>query len=218
MNYSYSAYLFDFDYTLGDATEGIVESVNYALEKMDFPKAAKPDIMKTVGMHLAETYRYLTKDADMNGAGRFIDLFKQRADEIMLENTRLFNETEPLLRLLKAKSIKTAIVTSKYHYRMTQILNKYDIPYLIDAVVGGEDVKNPKPHPEPLLNAIKLLGVTKNECVYIGDSFIDAETAQRASVDFIGVTTGTTAKEELGAFPNIRIVNCLAELISFISA
>jgi len=37
----YSAYLFDFDYTLGDATEGIVESVNYALKQMNLPNSEK---------------------------------------------------------------------------------------------------------------------------------------------------------------------------------
>ena len=65
----------------------------------------------------------------------------------------------------------------------------------MDIIVGGEDVKAAKPSPEGLLLAIKRLHVSKAETLYIGDSTVDAETAQAAGVDFAGVTHGvTTAK------------------------
>ena len=46
----YKIYLFDFDYTLADATNGIVESVKHALSKMDFPRPTRDEVRHTVGM------------------------------------------------------------------------------------------------------------------------------------------------------------------------
>lgn len=209
----YSVYLFDFDYTLGDSTEGIVESVNYALQHMNLPIAAKERIRKTIGMHLSDTYSYLTQDENKDNQSCFVRLFKQRADEVVLDNTKLFEDTEIILRDLKNRQLKTAIITTKYHYRIKQILRKFDVAHLVDVIIGIEDVVNPKPHPEPVEKAIKALNACPENCLYIGDSLIDAETAFRANVDFIAVTTGTTEKEEFYTFPNIKIVSRLAELI-----
>ena len=118
----------------------------------------------------------------------------------MLENTKLFKDTEALLKNLKNRQFKTAIVTTKYNYRIKQIVTKFDIANLIDVIVGGEDVVNPKPHPEPIENAIKLLNVCPENCLYIGDSLIDAEAAFRANVDFIAITTGTTKRKNSSSF------------------
>lgn len=211
----YSAYLFDFDYTLGDATNGIVESVNYALEQMHFEVYTKDDIKKTVGMHLSDTYTHLTKDDKNENRARFIQLFKKKADEVMVENTSLYADTEKVLYILKGLNIKTAIVTTKYHYRITEILNKFKISHLIDVIIGGEDVKNSKPHPESIEMALRLLNRKPQNCLYVGDSLIDAETAFNSKLDFIAVTTGTTPKEEFVRFPYVRIVSCLSELTDF---
>lgn len=211
----YSAYLFDFDYTLGDATNGIVESVNYALAQMHLEPFPKENIKKTVGMQLSDTYTYLTKDDKQENQARFARLFKQKADEIMTENTHLFADAENVLRELKRLDITTAIVTTKYHYRITELLNKFGISNLIDVIVGGEDVKNPKPHPEALKKALMIMNKEPQTCLYIGDSLIDAEAAFNAKLDFIAVTTGTTPKEEFARFPYVRIVSCLKELTPF---
>ncbi len=213
----YSGYLFDFDYTLGDATIGIADSVNFALEQMRQPVCRIEDIRKTIGMHLSDTYTYLTNDNTETNKTRFTQLFKQRADVVMLENTLLFTDTEAVLSALKSFHAKTAIVTTKYHYRITQILDKYNIAHLIDVVVGGEDTVHSKPHPEPVEKALNQLNEKPQNCLFIGDSIIDAETAFNAKLDFIAVTTGTTPKEAFNKFPKIGVVPCLCDLFKLIN-
>ena len=208
----YSTCIFDFDYTLGDATNGIVESVNYALLKMDFPTYEKDKIRDTVGMSLPETFTHLTQNCDTEQRAKFVKLFKEKADEVMTENTELLPDTIKVLSLLKSKEIKTGIVTTKYHYRIVEILNKFHINNLIDIIVGSDDVKNAKPHPEALLTAIKKLDAHDNHVLYVGDSVIDAKTALSANVDFIAVTTGTTKKDEFLHFPYVSIIHTLSEL------
>ena len=60
----YNGLIFDFDYTLGDSTEGIFASVNYALERLGHPQADREAVRKTIGLHLEETYRVLVLKAD----------------------------------------------------------------------------------------------------------------------------------------------------------
>ncbi len=212
---AYSVYLFDFDYTLGDATNGIVASVNFALSHMNFHTFPTEDIRRTIGMSLPETFTHLTKDDDIEKQQQFVKLFKEKADEIMIDNTELFPGTIKVLSYLKSKGIKTGIVTTKYHYRINQILNKFDINNLIDITIGGEDVKNAKPDPEALLTAIEKLNAHTDNVLYIGDSIIDAKTAQGANVDFIAVTTGTTQKDEFLQFPCIAVVSSLSQLLDY---
>ena len=71
----------------------------------------------------------------------------------------------------------------------------------MEIIVGGEDVKAAKPSPEGLLLAIKRLHVSKAETLYIGDSTIDAETAQAAGIDFAGITHGVTHCQRAGEVP-----------------
>lgn len=213
----YSVLIFDFDFTLGDATKGIVESVNYALAKMNLPTFTKEDIRKTVGMTLPNTFTHLTKMQDAEQRALFVTLFKEKADEIMINNTNLFPDTIEVLSYIKSKGMKIGIVTTKYHYRIIEILDKFQISHLVDVIIGGEDVKNAKPHPEALMAAIDKLNVHIDNILYIGDSIIDAQTAQNGNVDFVAVTTGTTDKYDFLQFPFIEIIGGLSEIIPIIN-
>ena len=55
------AIIFDFDYTLGDSTNGIALSINYALEKLGYEAKELTTIKKTIGLSLKDTYTVLTK-------------------------------------------------------------------------------------------------------------------------------------------------------------
>lgn len=213
MNLHYLAYLFDFDYTLGDATNGIVLCANSALNSMGFPQYDRDDIRKTVGLTLPETFRRLTGVQDDRLAMEFAGLFKQKADVDMLANTELFSDTITVLEHLKGEGTKIGIVTTKFHYRIDQIVRKFHMESLIDGIVGGEDVQNAKPNPEGLLRLIDTFNISRKEALYIGDSLVDAETAQNASVDFIAVLTGTTTRDMHEKYPNRHIINSLSELI-----
>ena len=77
------------------------------------------------------------------------------------------------------------------------VLERYNATKLIDLIVGAEDVKIEKPNPEGLLWVVDRLGLDKKQVSYVGDSIVDVQTAQNAGVDFAGVLTGTTKKEDL---------------------
>lgn len=227
------AVIFDFDYTLGDSTKGIVLSVNYALEQLGYKTREMDEIKKTIGLSLKATYEVLTASDRMQKgaeslqdnsqifaeeAENFTRFFKEKADNVMVDNTQLYQGVKEALQALKAKGYKTAIVTTKFHYRIEQILEKFEAMDLIDLIVGGEDVKAAKPSPEGLLWAIEHLGVEKEEVLYVGDSLVDAKTAQNAQVSFAAVTTGTTGKEEFSQYDCVLVGEGINAVYQYITA
>lgn len=81
-----------------------------------------------------------------------------------------------------------------------------------DIIIGGEDVKQAKPDPQGIKKALRRLHRRKSETLYIGDSTVDAETAQAAKVDFVGVLNGMTTREELMVYPHRQILDNLSLL------
>jgi len=197
--------VFDFDYTLGDSTNGIALSINYALEQLGHATKKIDEIKKTIGLSLKETYFSLTGNTDVKETEQFVKLFKDKADEVMVENTILYAGITETLSKLRDNGYKIAIVTTKFHYRIEQILNKYNAHNLIDVIVGAEDVKVEKPNPEGLLWVIDYFGVDKNDVLYVGDSIVDAKTAENAEVKFAAVLTGTTSRAEFESHNNVYI-------------
>lgn len=205
----YKAYIFDFDYTLGDSTDGIVQSVLYALSKLEEEPKTTEEIRKTIGLSLNETYFTLTGNKNEERADLFAKYFKEKADEVMVASTQIYEPVKQFFTALREKGCKIGIVTTKYHYRIDAILAKFDMNHMVDMIVGGEDVKTPKPDPEGLLFAIKQLQLEKTDILYVGDSVVDAKTAEAANVDFAGVLTGTTLAENFSKYRNVCIADDL---------
>lgn len=210
------AVIFDFDYTLGDSTDGIVLSINHALEKLGYSTKDRDSIRKTIGLSLKETFSVLTERHDEKEAGLFSGYFKEQADLVMTDHTVLFDDAKEVLQTLKRAGFKIGIVTTKFHYRIEQILDKYHVLDLADLIVGAEDVKIEKPDPEGLLWAIDSLHLRKNEILYVGDSCVDAETAKNAQVGFAGVLTGTTTADQFQLYPYVFIGESLTDVYHFI--
>jgi phosphoglycolate phosphatase len=211
---NFEAIVFDFDYTLGDSTKGITMSINYALTQLGYEPSDLESIRKTIGLSMKETFIRLTQINNDEQSDKFIRLFREKADIVMTECTELLPYALDTLRQAKANNIKTGIVTTKYHYRINQILDKFNAVSLIDIIVGSEDVKFEKPNPEGLIYAMNEINVRKERALYVGDSIVDAETAKLAGVSFIGVTTGTTTEVEFSKFPHIKIIDNLSQLQS----
>lgn len=208
----YSTIIFDFDYTLADATIGIVSSFNHAFSKLNLPASDIESIKKTVGLPIDVAFVQLTNSRNEILIDRFRNLFREKADEVMVKNTILYDDTVGILQRLKKNGFNTGIVTTKYRFRIVETLNTHGISDLVDVIVGGEDVKVPKPSPEGLLLAIHCLKAQRNKVLYVGDSLVDANTALAANVDFAAVTTGTTKESDFLQYPCIKISKNLSEL------
>lgn len=208
---NYDAYIFDFDYTLADATEPVVQSFLYALEKMNLEKSSRQDIINTIGIPIGESYTILTGDDSEEGIALFKKYQKEKSDEITVPNTVFIGDAKEVLQTLKNRGKKIGIVSSRWGQRINDIFENLNSRELIDFIIGTEHVENYKPNPEGLFKMIDMMEA-KNP-LYIGDSYIDAEAAQNAKIDFVGVTTGTTPREKLESYPHVAVLDNLKELL-----
>lgn len=214
---AYTTYLFDFDYTLADSSHGIVICFQNVLNRHGFTTVTEDAIKRTIGRTLEESFSILSGVTDAEQLATFRTEYVKEADTHMTVNTVLFPETKSVLLALKNAGARIGIISTKYRYRIQEVLNQHFPDNFVDIVVGGEDVKSAKPSPEGVLYAIEQLHVNKAEVLYIGDSTIDAETAQVAGVDFAGVTHGVTTANELSKYPHWKIMSTLKELLEVVS-
>lgn len=210
---SHTTYLFDFDYTLADSSRGIVTCFRNVLNQHGYTDVTDEDIKRTIGKTLEESFSILTGVTDEDQLAGFKSEYRKEADTHMTINTVLFLETKSVLLALKDAGAFIGIISTKYRYRIKEMLDQHFPGSFFNIIVGGEDVQTAKPSPEGLLYAIKQLHVTKAETLYIGDSTVDAATAKAAGVDFAGVTHGVTTAEELSKYPHWKIMNSLEELL-----
>ncbi len=209
----YKAILFDFDYTLADSSEGIIASVNYALEKLELPQASPRKIRSLIGLTLPETFAQFSSNASL--APLFTQYFREKADEVMVDATHLYYGIYDLLDLMEGQDIKLGIVSTKRSKTIRKILQREGILKRFEVIIGGEDVRKQKPAPEPLIKAMKALGTNGRNTLYVGDSRVDAQAAQRIRVDFIGVLTGNTPRETMDRYEHLEIVKDLQEVIEY---
>ncbi len=208
----YRAVFFDFDYTLGDATESIYEGFLYGFEKMGYPRPDLEAVRRTVGYVLEDAFTLVSGEAAPEKRGEFRRWFHEKVEGTQAEKTRLFPGAVELLYALHEQGVKLGIVTSKRTGTLRSILKRYELTELMAFTIGGELVKDPKPAPEGLNAGIAALGVERSAVLYCGDTTIDAATGQNAGVDFAAVLNGTTPAENFEAFPHVHIAPDLLEL------
>ncbi len=202
----YDTYLFDFDYTLADSSRGIVTCFRNVLERHGHTGVSDLAIKRTIGRTLADSFSLLSGITDAATLEAYRKEYVKEADTYMTANTRLFPETGEVLAGLKRLGARLCIISTKYRFRIREFLDKNLPEPAFDLIVGGEDVQSPKPSPEGVMLALAQLGCPAVHALYVGDSTVDAETAQAAGVDFAGVLHGMTSREELSAYPHTAIM------------
>ena len=155
----------------------------------------------------------LTGIKDRETVAGYRKQYVEKSDEVMVANTKLFPEALPMLRKLKKQGVKTGIISTKYRYRIESTIRLYGMDELIDLVIGGEDVKTAKPDPEGVWKALDRLECAREETLYIGDSLVDARTAENSGVHFAAVTTGTTTAADFETVPHVNVMKNLSELV-----
>ena len=105
----YPAVCFDFDYTLGDATDSIVAGFQHGLTKLGWPAPDREAVRATVGYVLEDAYTMLTGDDSPENRAKFRPLFLEVARERQREETTLFPGAVELLRGLRAQGVRLGI-------------------------------------------------------------------------------------------------------------
>ncbi len=193
------AVLFDLDGTLVNSLEDLAGSSNYALEKMGFP------------IHETEKYKYFVGNGMPNLIERVLpedkrvesihketlSIFMNHYKEHYVDKTVVYDGINSLIKTLKEKGYKLAVVSNKIQEMTETVVNKLFPGGDFDIVCGKQEGYPVKPAPGLALKVISDLGVESCECVFIGDSGMDAALAVNLGCIGIGVLWGFREKTEL---------------------
>lgn len=192
------AIIFDLDGTLLDTLSDLTYAVNETLKIRGLPTRTAAEVRRFVGngaeMLIRRAMPEGTPDEDVKSATAE---YKRLYLENQLRETAPYEGIPEMLALLKARGIKTAVVSNKY-YRSTKELCDVFFPGL-DCIMGEMEecgIKR-KPAPDMLLKVMDELGVSPEETLYSGDSDVDVLTSRRAGVKCISVTWGFQDEDRL---------------------
>jgi pyrophosphatase PpaX len=207
----YAAVLFDIDGTVQDTTEYIYQALEHSLALNGFPAVERSSMHALIGLPLGEVYTKLT------GATDVLKL-KHDHEQFQVTNTQLvknFQEIEEVLMHLKSAEIKIAAVSSRKTESLKSTLAHTGILEYFDTVVGPYDTPHHKPHPAPVHLALERLGVTPDNAIMIGDSYIDIETGINAGTDTMRVAWGFHQEKMEDPEPTY-IVHSISEILEIL--
>jgi phosphoglycolate phosphatase len=192
MRKEYSTYIFDLDGTLLDTLQDLAASTNYALRMHGMPEHSIDDVRRFVGNGVRRLMMQAIPDGDKNP--KFEDAFRTFREyylEHSLDTTRPYEGIPELLRELKARGKRLAVVSNKF-YAATEELCRHFFPDTIEVAIGENEAAGirKKPAPDTVQEALRRLGVGKEGAVYVGDSDVDIMTARNSGLPCISVLWG----------------------------
>lgn len=193
----YKAVIFDLDGTLMDSLKDLFISVNHALSCMNMPEHTIDEVRQYVGNGVR---RLIEQSVAPGSSNEQIEecllYFREHYAIHCKDNTCLYPGIRELLINLKERGHKLAIVSNKPQFGVTELYNAH-FKNLIDVAIGEAKPIRRKPYPDMVLEAMKQLGVTKEESIYVGDSDVDINTAKHADIPCISVLWGFRSKQFL---------------------
>ena len=194
----YKAVIFDLDGTLLNTIDDLSDAVNYTLTKYCYPTHTVEDYKYKVGNGMRKLLeRSLPEgrntEADIDNA---MEIFMPYYAKHKMDKTAPYENIPELLKELKSRGIKTAVVTNKAHSAAVPLIDEV-FPLLFNCVTGQKDGVPTKPDPTAVFDTMKTLDVTADECIFVGDSAVDMQTAKNAGCFALGVLWGFRKADEL---------------------
>ena len=193
----YKCLFFDLDGTLTDSSEGIINSIIYALEKMNVDIKDKAILKKFVGPPLMDSYKkyygFNQEEAELG-----LKLFREYFSVKGIFENRLFDGIYDLLEQLYNAGVELVLATSKPDVYAEQILEHFGIKKFFTHMSACPMEEADTTKLDIIKGALKMTSVkNKEEILMIGDTFLDVNGAKECGLDSIGVLYGTDGPEEL---------------------
>lgn len=172
--------IFDIDGTLLDTEVAVLKGLQKCLAIHHNIEVDLKDLTFAVGMAGDEVFGHFGVD-DSKGISYkkwigYIDDFRN--------DIHIFDGIVPTLDKLQEENVKLAIATSKTRFEYDTTVESFGLNHYFDYVVTIDDVKKPKPNPEPLLKICSIANVDVSDALFLGDTEFDIKCAHDAHVDF----------------------------------
>ncbi|MDD3237354.1 MAG: HAD-IA family hydrolase [Candidatus Gastranaerophilales bacterium] len=210
--------IFDLDGTLIYSAEDLKDSVNFALSKFGYPEHSVKEIISFVGNGIEK----LIERAIPNGRNNThfeecLEIFKAHYLKNMFNKTAPYEGIPKLLDDLRSEGYKLAVLSNKFLPAVKGICDLY-FKDQIDYVLGANSEIGKKPDPRGVNTIIKHFNANKKDCILVGDSETDIETAKNANINCISVDWGYKSTDFLAKNGATKIVSDTSELFAAIKS
>ena len=208
--------IFDLDGTILDTLVDLKNAVNHALNFYNYPEKDLEYVRKAIGNGTQVLIKRCTpctiKEEEYKAVFK---LFKEYYLSHYADYTRPYEGIKDLLESLKGKC-HIAVVSNKDNDLTQNLINK-EFPGLFDIIQGSYLDRPKKPDPYLIDKILDENDINKDECLYIGDTNVDKESALNARLDFRLVSYGYRTKEELEKMcPNDTPFSSVKELTEYL--
>ena len=193
------AVLFDLDGTLLNTYEDLADAVNYGLLKEGFDARETENYKYYCGNGVRVMIERALPDnaKSSENVEKVLVHFLEYYGVHSKDKTRVYDGMIDLVKSLREQGYHTAIVTNKVHSAARDVVKYYFGDALFEYVQGQVDNLPTKPDPALVHLVMEKLGVTPNECVFMGDSGVDALTGKNSGAYPVGVLWGFRKADEL---------------------
>jgi phosphoglycolate phosphatase len=192
----YELLIFDWDGTLMDSSEKIVNCFAGAAVDCAMPIADPEQVKRYIGLSLAESFTRLYSPIDGAMVACLVDRYREHWLVLDQTSMRLFEGVEKGLANLDAAGYLLAIATGKSWRGLERSLKESGLDPLF-TYARCADQSRPKPDPAMLFDILDYTGLACSDGVMIGDTTYDLEMAQSAGMNGWGVGYGSHAARHL---------------------
>ncbi len=192
--------IFDLDGTLVDTPSGIVRAFSSVLVENGFQAVDEQAIRQTIGLPLETAFTHLmTIDPQDERIPQLVKAYQQAFRELVLPGARqlIFPGVVAGLETLRSQGVMLAIATSKVSASALALLEATGLLPFFCRVLGADQVKQPKPHPEMAEVLMAHCQVSAADTCMVGDTTHDLLMAQQAGIRGMGVEWGVHSREQL---------------------
>ena len=206
--------ILDFDGTLADTRELIVRTNQEVQRRMHVPVLEEARIVATIGVPLKEGIQTMypqVRDEDLpEWVAMYREVFNVMKRQIV---PSLFPHVAETMAELHAQGCRFSVASSRGTESLKDFLREMGIAPYISYVLGADDVKRAKPHPEPVLKTLADLSVDASEALVVGDMPVDIQMGLGAGAFTCGVTYGNSNRAALLEAGAHYVIDSFEELL-----
>lgn len=186
----YKNYIFDLDGTLLNTLADLASSTNYALRQYGMPEHSVDDVRRFVGNGVGKLIERAIPEGLANPQYEdVLATFRKHYMLHSLDTTAPYPGIELLLHSLRSHGCNVAVVSNKF-YNATVELCRHFFADTVEVAIGERENIRRKPAPDTVFEAMRQLGVSGEDTVYVGDSDVDVATARNSGIPCISVLWG----------------------------
>lgn len=213
------ACIFDLDGTLTNTLESMTYSVNLTLKEMGLSQITKDQCRMFVGNGarvLIEESLKVSGDPKASRIEEGMKIYGRIFDQNCTYHVTLYEGIPEMLKALKDRGIHLAVLSNKPDRQTVKVVKEIFGDNIFDYAQGQKDGIRRKPEPDGVWYLMEQMQVSKEECLCIGDSEVDAATGKNAGLKTIGVLWGFRDRKTLETAGADHLIERPEELLQFV--